>query len=46
MINMVESLEPDDESLEGWDLDDSDGDPAYVDKPTVCSQLLYAPVNP
>jgi hypothetical protein len=45
MINMAASLEPDDESSEGWALDDSDGDAAYVDKPTVRSQLLYAPVK-
>jgi len=45
MINMAASLEPDDESLEGWALDDSGGDAVYVDKPTVRSQLFYAPVK-
>lgn len=45
MINMAASVEPNDESSERWVLDDSDGDAAYVDKPTVRSQLLYAPVK-
>jgi hypothetical protein len=45
MIDMAASLEPDDESSEGWALDDSDGDAAYVDKPTVRSQFFYAPVK-
>ena len=45
MINMAASVEPDDESSERSVLDDSDGDAAYVDKPTVRSQLLYAPVK-
>jgi hypothetical protein len=44
MVNMSASPEPDDESLQGWAVDDSDGDAAYVDKPTVRSQLSYAPV--
>ena len=46
MIDMVASLEPDDEASEGWALNDSDGDAAYVDKPTtVRSQLFYTPVE-
>ena len=40
MVNMAASLEPDGDSSEGRALDDSDGDAAYVDKPTVRSQLL------
>lgn len=31
---MAASRDPDDESSEGWALDDNDGDAAYVDKPT------------
>ncbi len=42
---MASSLEPDDESSEGWALDDCDGDAAYVDKPTARSQLLHAPMK-
>ena len=33
MINMAASLDPEDESSEGWALDDNDGDTAYVDRP-------------
>jgi hypothetical protein len=40
MVNMAASLEPDDESSEALALDNSDGDAAYVDKPTVRSQLF------
>ena len=40
MINMAASPEPDDEPSEEWALDDIDGDAAYIDKPTVRSQLL------
>lgn len=42
---MATSLEPDDESLEGWALGGSDGDAAYVDKPTVRSRLFYTTVK-
>jgi len=45
MINMAALLEPDDESSERWALDDSDGDAAYIDKPTVRLQLFYMPVK-
>lgn len=47
MINMAASLEPDDEASEGWPLNGSDGDAAYVDKPTptVRSQLFYTPIK-
>ena len=45
MINMAASLEPEDESSEGWALDDSDGDAAYVERPTVRSQLQYMPIK-
>jgi hypothetical protein len=45
VINMVASLEPEDESPEGWALDDSDGDAAYVEKPTVRSRLLCTPIK-
>jgi hypothetical protein len=47
MINMAASLEPDDEASEGWALNGSDGDAAYVDKPTptVRSQLFYTPIK-
>lgn len=41
MINMAASLEPEDESSEGWALDDSDGDAAYVERPRVRSQLPH-----
>jgi len=44
VINMASSLEPEDESSGGWALDDSDDDDddaAYVDKPTVRSQLMH-----
>jgi hypothetical protein len=45
MINMPASLEPEDESFEGWTPDDGDNDAAYVDKPTVRPQLLYTPIK-
>ena len=43
---MAASVEPEDDASEGWALNDSDGDAAYVDKPTtVRSQLFYTPVE-
>ena len=39
---MATSLELDDGSSEEWALDNGDGDAAYVDRPTVRSQLFYA----
>jgi hypothetical protein len=42
---MAASLEPEDESLEGWALSDNDGDATYVDMPTVRSQLLHTPIK-
>jgi hypothetical protein len=42
---MATPLELDDESSEGWALEDSDGDAAYVDKPMVRFRPFYAPVK-
>ena len=41
MIKMAASLEQEDEASEGWALNDSDGDAAYVDKPTTVRSQLF-----